>query len=97
MDLFPCLYSCNAFIVDVMHALIIMNCQGSQNLGLHLGSRVDDVLEGKLVDQRHQVFTAHRSKDLSQICKTELRLTTSFFVFGLCASDWKDINMFLKQ
>jgi hypothetical protein len=61
--------SCNAFIVDFMHALIIMNCQGSQNLGLHVGSRVDDVLEGKLVDQRHQVFTAHRSKDLSQICK----------------------------
>jgi hypothetical protein len=44
-----------------MHALIIMNCQGSQNLGLHLGSRVDDVLEGKLVDQRHQVFTGQKT------------------------------------
>jgi hypothetical protein len=60
VDLFPCSLSCNAFIVDFMHALIITNCQGSQNLGLHLGLRGDDTL----VDQRH-----HRSKDLSQICK----------------------------
>lgn len=60
VDLFLCSYSCNAFIVDFMHALIITNCQGSQNLGLHLGLTVVDVLEGTLVDQWHQVFIAHR-------------------------------------